>query len=245
MRASSGEASRLMNRSVFVRTETGGTPGGGVGLGAKSGGRTTSAFSYRSKNRCGASGGLCGFENPQARKNGSSLCRRSSSIARAGHGAVADVVAVARDHVDRVRLAGPDLFGAPLALPTGELALGDSFVFSMALVFALALASAPAPLPEAPNPPPAPGLAPLRPGVSVVDAAVEDLAASERQIPVVLEESRQADVVRVFFAEPGPVAQDSSDQRDIARSTCSSARGCRAGTGNTPDRTARPKPPGR
>src|SRR6185503_10343393 len=81
--ASDSLAPRPMNRSALrLRIAALGNPGGTVGQAAKSGGNFIFFGSYKSKNFCGAVGGLCGFTNPQAMKNGSSLYLRKFSIVR-------------------------------------------------------------------------------------------------------------------------------------------------------------------
>ena len=81
--ASASLAPRPMNRSALrLRMAALGNPGGTVGHAAKSGVSLILSTSYKSKNRCGAVGGLCGFTNPHAMKNGWSLYFRKFSIVR-------------------------------------------------------------------------------------------------------------------------------------------------------------------
>src|SRR5579871_1940723 len=69
--ASVALAARLMNRSALRgRMAALGKPGGTVGHAAKSGGRVSFVGSHMSKYFCGASGGLCGLENPQPMNQG-------------------------------------------------------------------------------------------------------------------------------------------------------------------------------
>ena len=81
--AAASLAPRPMNKSALrLRMAALGMPGGTVGHAAKSGVNWILPVSYKSKNRCGAVGGLCGFTNPQAMKNGWSLYLRRFSIVR-------------------------------------------------------------------------------------------------------------------------------------------------------------------
>src|SRR5229473_958346 len=82
-RALAALAVRPMNRSALrLRMAALGNPDGTVGHAAKSGVNSILFTSYKSKNFCGAAGGLCGLTNPQAIKNGCSLYLRRYSMVR-------------------------------------------------------------------------------------------------------------------------------------------------------------------
>jgi len=57
-----------MNRSPLGVIDAAGNPTGAAARGPNDAGSVILLASYRSRNRCGAVGGLCGLVNPQARK---------------------------------------------------------------------------------------------------------------------------------------------------------------------------------